>query len=241
MGLSLLGAQALANYAPVPDGYVLLSIDNSSRYLVAGGARFYIPPAQVSLYSGASTVALSQATINSYTQIPQDGTLFRQINTSQVYVVVGGMYWAIPSATELDYWDDWKVINNIPNSNWQEAFVNLAFSNKLLVQERTTSQAYLWVAGAKFPITNSSDYTYFGGGGSARIIPLGSLANITSQPWCGANLRERSSSTVYALGYISSSSTTMRKAATSAPAHSDVPDGALAPFPVFTGTPACIW
>ncbi|MBN8472417.1 hypothetical protein JYJ95_38435 [Corallococcus exiguus] len=237
--LGLFSAQALAGYASVPDGYVLLSTDNLSRYLVAGGARFYIPPAQHGLYSGATTVALPQATIDSYTQIPQEGTLIRQKGTSEIYVVVGQAYWWIPSPTELAYWDDWRMVNDIPNSDWRGPFIN--YSYKVLVQERSTSQVYLWVAGAKYPITNASDLDYFGGGSSVKFVPLGTLASTTHEPWCDANLRERSSSTVYNLGYINSSSTSMRKSVTSAPADSDVPDGALASVPLFSYGLSCIW
>ncbi|MHA7629364.1 hypothetical protein [Corallococcus sp. M7] len=237
--LGLFGAQAFAGYAPVPDGYVLLSSDTSSRYLVAGGARFYIPPAQHALYSGANLVSLSQATIDSYTQIPQDGTLIRQKGTSEIYVVVGQAYWWIPSPTELAYWDDWRMVNDIPNSDWRGPFIN--FSHKVLVQERSTSQVYLWVAGAKYPITTTADLDYFGGWSNVKVIPLGTLASTTHEPWCGANLRERASSTVYNLGYINSSSTTMRKSVTASPADSEVPAGALTSVPLFSAGLSCIW
>ncbi|RKH01621.1 hypothetical protein D7V97_28860 [Corallococcus sp. CA053C] len=237
--LGLFGAQALAGYASVPDGYVLLSTNNSNRYVVAGGARFYIPPAQHSLYSGATTVALPQATIDSYTQIPQEGTLIRQKGTAEIYVVVGQAYWWIPSPTELDFWDDWRMVNDIPNSDWRGPFINPSYN--VLVQERSTSQIYLWVAGAKYPVTTSADLDYFGGLSSVKVVPLGTLASTTYNPWCGTNLRERSSSTVYTMGYINSSSTTMRKSVTAAPANSAVPDGALASIPLYSAGLACIW
>ncbi|WP_338267403.1 hypothetical protein [Corallococcus caeni] len=237
--LGLFGAQALAGYTSVPDGYVLLGIETSNRYLVAGGARFYIPPAQHSLYSGATLVALPQATIDSYTQIPQEGTLIRQKGTAAIYVVVGQAYWWIPSPTELDYWDDWRMVNDIPNSDWRAPFFN--YSYNVLVQERSTSQIYLWVAGAKYPVTTSADLDYFGGLSNVKVVPLGTLASTTYEPWCGANLRERSSSTVYSLGWVNSSSTYMRKSITASPAHSAVPDGALSSIPLFSGELACIW
>ncbi|RKG80739.1 hypothetical protein D7W79_07230 [Corallococcus exercitus] len=239
--LGLFGAQAFAGYTSVPDGYVLLGIETSNRYLVAGGARFYIPPAQHSLYSGATLVAQPQATIDAVTQIPMDGTLIRQKGTAEIYVVVGQAYWWIPSPTELDYWDDWRMVNDIPNSDWRSPFIN--YSYNVLVQERSTSQIYLWVAGAKYPVTTTADLNYFGGLSSVRVIPLGTLASTTHEPWCGANLRERSSSTVYNLGYVNRSHPSMSRSVTSSPAHSVVPDGALAPVPVFnvSGELSCIW
>ncbi|MBN8232719.1 hypothetical protein JYK02_34895 [Corallococcus macrosporus] len=242
MCLVFFGAQAFAQYTSVPDGYVLLGIGTSNRYLVAGGARFYIPPAQHSLYSGATTVALSQATIDAITQVPQDGTLIRQKGTAEIYVVVGQAYWWIPSPTELAYWDDWRMVNDIPNSDWRSHFLNATY-NHVLVQERSTSQVYLWVAGAKYPVNTPADLDYFGGWSSVKVIPLGTLASTTYEPWCGTNLRERSSSTVYNLGYVNSSSTTMRRSVTANPANSVVPDGALTPVPVFnvSGGLSCIW
>ncbi|MFY0562230.1 hypothetical protein ACN28E_00180 [Archangium lansingense] len=238
LGLSLFGVQALADYTNVPDGYVLLSIEHGHRYMVAGGAKFYIPPAQLSAFPGGTTVALPQATIDSVTTIPRDGTLIRSYNANEIYVVVGNMFWWIPNPTELSYWDDWRIVNVIPN-RWDPAFYN--YSNTILVQERSTSQVYLWIAGARFPITNEADLNYFGGYANVKTIPLGTLASITYQAWCGVNLRERSSSTVYTVGYGSSTSATMRRGVTTLPADGVVPDGALSVFPLTSGTPACIW
>ncbi|RKG59017.1 hypothetical protein D7X30_15775 [Corallococcus sp. AB011P] len=232
LGLSLFGAQALAGYAPIPDGYVLLSTDTTNRYVVAGGARFFIPPAQWSNYSSATLVPLPQATINSYAEIPQEGTLLRQIGYAAIYVVVGEKFWWIPNPTELDYWDDWRTVNNIPNAGWSEVFYN--YSYKILVQERTRSQIYLYIAGAKYPITNASDLAYYGGASSVKIVPMGTLDDNTDQPWCGALLRERSSSTVYSLGFINSSLPGMYRSPVTATADGEVPDGALSGIPVFT-------
>ncbi|QDF00441.1 hypothetical protein BHS05_33935 [Myxococcus xanthus] len=236
--LCLFGAQALASYASVPDGTVLLSSDNTNRYLVAGGARFFIPSTQWSLYSGANLVVMSQSAIDAITQIPQDGTLLREHGYAAIYVVVGGTIWWIPSPTELDHWDDWKTINNVPRQ-WETAFQD--YSVQVLVRERTGTQVYVWIAGAKFAITNASDLAYYGGEPNVKTVPLGTLASYTSEPFCGVSLRERSSSTVYYLGYHAYAPTTLRKYAALWAADGVVPDGALASFPVTTGEPACIW
>ncbi|WP_426747631.1 hypothetical protein VZQ01_09610 [Myxococcus faecalis] len=241
LGLSLFGAKSFAGYVSAPDGYILLGIETSNRYYVAGGARFFIPPAQHSLYSGRSTVALPQATIDSYTQVPMDGTLFRQIGTTPIYVVVGQRPWWIPNPTELDVWDDWKEVHNIPNSNWNDPFIDYTYAMSLLVQERTTSQIYLWVAGAKYLLTDPADIAYFGGYGSVKTVPLGTLASVPNEPFCGAVLRERSSSTLYAVGYINSSTPGLRKHATTHPTHGVVPDGALSAFPTMSSGLSCIW
>lgn len=243
LGLSLFGAQAFAGYVDAPDDVVLLGIGTSNRYYVAGGARFYIPPAQHSLYSGRTTVALPQATIDGYTQVPRDGTLFRQIGTSRIYVVVGQRPWWIPNATELDAWDDWRVVYDIPNSNWSDPFIDFTYAQSLLVMERTTSDIYLWVAGAKYLLTDPSDIAYFGGYGSVKWVPLGTLAEISSEPWCGAVVRERSSSTVYVTGFINPSTPSMLKYATTYPytAYGVVPDGALSGLPTSSFGLACIW
>ncbi|WP_371823530.1 hypothetical protein [Myxococcus sp. CA056] len=242
LGLSLFGAKAFAGYVSAPDGYILLGIETSNRYYVAGGARFFIPPAQHSLYSGRSTVALPQATIDSYTQVPMDGTLFRQIGTTPIYVVVGQRPWWIPNPTELDVWDDWKEVHNIPNSNWSDPFIDYTYAMSLLVQERTTSQIYLWVAGAKYLLTDPADIAYFGGYSSVKTVPLGTMASVPNEPWCGAVLRERSNSTVYAVGFINSSTPGLRKHATTHPTHGVVPDGALSAFPTMSvSSLSCIW
>ncbi|MCP3097947.1 hypothetical protein LZ198_03550 [Myxococcus sp. K15C18031901] len=240
LGLGLVGLQAFAGYAPIPDGYVLLATDTTNRYVVAGGARFFIPPAQWSQYSGATTVALSQATIDSYTQIPQEGTLFRQKGTTAIYVVVGQTFWWIPSPTELDYWDDFRVVNDIPNTNWNDPFISYSYG--VLVQERSTSPVYLWTSGAKYLVTDPTELAYFGGWSAVKTIPLGTLASTTQQPWCGAMLRERSSSTVYALGYVNSSTPTFFKFPSTSTTYAVVPDGALSGFSTFSsGSPSCIW
>ncbi|WP_434347046.1 hypothetical protein ACN6A1_01390 [Myxococcus virescens] len=240
LSLSLLGTQAFAQYVPGPDGVILLGIGTANRYLVAGGARFFIPPAQHSLFPG-TLVALDQSTIDSYTQIPRDGTLFRQYGTSATYVMAGQMHWLIPSLEELDHWDDWKTIHVIPNSNWGDPIYFFNYSNTILVRERSTSQIYLWIAGAKFPLTDPADIAYYGGSTNVKTIPLGSMAGMTSEPWCGTVLRERSSTTAYALGYhLGDNPLIMRKAVTTAPAGGVVPDGVLSSYPPIPGV-ACIW
>ncbi|WP_426747639.1 hypothetical protein VZQ01_09670 [Myxococcus faecalis] len=67
---------------------------------------------------------------------------------------MGQRPWWIPNPTELDFWDDWKEVHNIPNSNWSDPFIDYTYAMSLLVQERTTSQIYLWVAGAKHLLTD---------------------------------------------------------------------------------------
>lgn len=240
LSLSLLGTQAFAQYAPQPDGSILLASGTANRYLVAGGARFFIPPAQHSLFTGL-IFALPQATIDSYTQIPREGTLFRQYNQSQVYVVAGQMYWFIPTAAELDYWDDWKTVNVIPNTNWSDPFYNHIMATQVMVIERSTSQVYLWAGGAKYPLTAPADLAYYGGWANVKTVPLGTLANTTSQPACGAHLREQSSSTMYIMGYINSSIPTMWKAVTTSTIGAIVPDGVLSSFPTSPGGIECIW
>lgn len=236
--LSLLGAQALAQYAPAPDGYVLLDTGTSSRYLVAGGAKFYIPPAQWSVYSNADLVALPSATINAITEMPREGTLLRQNGYAAVYVVVGQMFWYVQSLAELDYWDNWETINNIPNYSWEDRFQNYSYS--VLVRERSTSQVYLWNAGGRYPITNPSDLAFFGGEASVKTVPLGALTLFPNVQWCGVTLRERSSTTVYMLGLDSTAPSALKKSVTTGIANSIVPDGSLASFPLRPGGLYCI-
>ncbi|QQR46441.1 hypothetical protein JKA73_10355 [Myxococcus xanthus] len=236
MMFCLFGAQALASYATVLDGTVLLSADNTSRYLVAGGARFFIPSTQWSLYSSANLVVMSQSSIDAITQIPRDGTLAREKGQIAIYVFVGGMPWWIPNPTELDFWDDWKTINEIP-SYWEAPFQDYSIQ-QVLLRERTGTQIYIWTTGLKIPITNASDLAYYGGESNVKTVPLGTLANHSdSEPYCGAILRERSSSTSYYLGY---SAGLMRRYATTSAPHAVVPDGALSSFPVTTSGPYCI-
>ncbi|MCE9667419.1 hypothetical protein LY474_06285 [Myxococcus stipitatus] len=239
--LGIVGTQAFAEYAPL-DGVVLFGQETSNRYIVAGGTPFYIPPSQWSVYSSAITIVTPQATINSYERVPREGTLFRQYNfPNTIYVVVGKRYWLIPTTTELGYWNNlgFKPIFDLPSSAWSEHFLD--YSYKVLVAERSTSQVYLWISGAKYPITNTSDLDYFGGSASVREVPLGSLAAFTHQPECGTRLRERSSSTVYDMSYhLPDPNSPMYKSPSTLAEHGTVPDGSLAPFPNFVGG-ACIW
>ncbi|MCP3143844.1 hypothetical protein [Pyxidicoccus xibeiensis] len=234
--LCLLGAQALAGYAPAPDGYVLISLETQDRHLVAGGAKFFIPSAQWGLYSSHPTMTLPKATVDAVTRLPWDGTLLRQHGYAAVYVAMGGMFWYIQSPAELAYWGNWDTINNIPNHSWQDPFQD--YNNKALVRERSTNEVYLWIAGAKFLITNPSDLVFYGGESSVKSVPLGALANITNAPWCGAVLQERSDSTAYLFGYRNTP--TIARTAKPWTPHGFVPDGALAPFPVISGVYDCI-
>ncbi|MCP3104880.1 hypothetical protein LZ198_39040 [Myxococcus sp. K15C18031901] len=241
--LSLVGVQALAGHAPVSDGVVLLGTGTSNRYIVVGGSPFYIPPAQWSVYSSATLVSTPQATIDSYEKVPRDGTLMRQYNIpGTVYVVVDRWFWRIPTTTELDYWDGplgFTPIQDLPNSGWAANFHDYAY--KALVQERTGGTTYLWIAGAKYPVTNPSDLAYYGGSGAVKYVPVGTLADYTHVPWCGAVFRERSSSTTYLIGLdLTNPSSPMYKSATSIPEHGAVPDGSLSPFSDHSSL-ACVW
>ncbi|WP_426747640.1 hypothetical protein VZQ01_09675 [Myxococcus faecalis] len=73
-----------------------------------------------------------------------------------------------------------------------------------------------------------------------KTVLLGTMATVPNEPWCGAVLHERSSSTVYATGFLSSTPG-MRKYAVTNPTHGVVPDGALSGFPTMSGALACIW
>lgn len=229
--LSLLGAQALAEYTQAPDGSVLLDIDTSDRYLVAGGAKFYIPPAQWSVYSNANLVPLPWATIHAITKLPRDGTLIRQNGYAAVYVVMGQRFWYVQSPAELEYWGHWGTINNIPNTPWEDRFTNYNYS--VLVRERSTSQVYLWNAGARYPITNPSDLVFFGGEARVKTVPLGALTLFPNVPWCGVRLRERTSLITYMLGRnYSTTPPSLAKSVTTGFENSVVPDGSLASFPL---------
>lgn len=238
LGLSLFGVQALAGYAPYADGYVLLASDTTNRYVVAGGARFFIPPAEWSNYSGAPTASQTQATINSYEVFPQDGTLILELSESAIYVVVGARAWWVPNPTELGFWDDTTSVNVVPNGS-RDVFLNPTYS--ALIQDRTSSNVYLFVAGAVFPVTTPADLAYFGGSSAVKVVPLGTVGQYTTEVYCGTLLRERSSSTVYSMGYHSSSSPMVKGVATGVTADGVVPDGALSSFSLYPGIPSCIW
>nr|WP_255203388.1 hypothetical protein [Myxococcus sp. AM011] len=236
--MSLFGVQALAGYAPYADGYVIHATDTTNRYVVAGGARFFIPPAEWSNYAFAPTASQPQATINSYEVFPQDGTLLLELSESAIYVVVGARAWWVPNPTELGFWDDTTSVNVVPNGS-RDVFNNPTYS--ALIKDRTSSDVYLFVAGAKFPVTDPADLAYFGGAGAVKVVPLGTAGQYTNEVYCGTLLRERSSSTVYYMGYHSSTTPMVKGVATGVTADGVVPDGALSSFSLYPGIPSCIW
>nr|WP_217441675.1 MULTISPECIES: hypothetical protein [unclassified Myxococcus] len=238
LGLGLFGAQALAGYAPYADGHVLRASDTTNRYVVAGGARFLIPAGEWIHYVFAPSVTQPQATINTYEVIPRDGTLIRELSETAIYVVVGAKDWWVPNPTELGFWDDTTSVNNVPTGS-RDVFPMLVYS--ALIQDRTSSDIYLFVAGAVFPVTTPADLAYFGGSSAVKVVPLGTVGQYTNEVYCGTLLRERSSSTVYYMGYRSSSPTMWKGEVTGVTADGVVPDGALSSFPLLPGIPSCIW
>ncbi|WP_237080808.1 hypothetical protein [Myxococcus xanthus] len=150
------------------------------------------------------------------------------------------MYWFIPTAEELAYWGDWTTIQVIPNTNWEDPFYDHIMATQVMVIERSTSQVYLWAGGAKYPLTAPADLAYYGSWANVKTVPLGTLANTTSQPACGAHLREQSSSTMYRIGYVGSGTSYMWKAVITSTVGAVVPDGILSSFPTSPAGVSCI-
>ncbi|WP_395809961.1 RICIN domain-containing protein [Archangium minus] len=178
------------NYSSSPDNTVIASTDKS-RWLIVGGARFYIHPAQWANYAAPSATLTSSA-INDITPIPRDGTVLGQTGRHEIFTVVGGMYFHVPDPTELQYFNP-NQVRALPSNNQHFPFYSGSGEGKL-VRERIGTQTYLLQGNAKF-LVPPAELAYFTA--PVQTVPNTSLAKISNTPNCGVLLRERATEDNY--------------------------------------------
>ncbi|ATB33252.1 RICIN domain-containing protein [Melittangium boletus] len=173
------------NSSSYPDNTVVASSTDKSRWLIVGGARFYIHPEQWANFA-APSISLTAAAINDITPIPRDGTVLGQSGRPEVFTVVGGMFFHVPDPTELQYFNPTQV-RALPAN--KQHFPSYGGSGEgKLVKERTGTQTYLLQGNAKFPVSASELPSFTG---PVQLVPNTSLAKISNTPDCGVLLRER--------------------------------------------------
>jgi hypothetical protein len=218
------------NSSSSPDNTVIAVATDTSRWLIVGGARFYIHPDQWANFAAPSTT-LSSSAINDITPIPRDGTLLQQSGRPEVFTVVGGMYFHVPDPTELQYFNP-SQLRLLPSNNQHFPFYSGSGGGKL-VKERTGTQTYLLQGHAKFPVsaTESPYYT-----APVQIVPNTSLAKISNTPDCGVLLRERATADNYLYTGNGKYKLTSREleALGGASTVKEVPQGTLAAYPNVT-------
>lgn len=236
----LFGTRSFAGYSPYPDTSILTSIETGAKYFIAGGAKFQIQPSEYTAYTfNFLRYTVSQSVIDSITDIPYENTLLRERTGSAVYLVMGGRKWHVPTPEELEHWGGASAVDLVPTGSLSYSKFEFAIGN-LLVRERTGGQVYVMIQGSRFAVNTPAELNYYGGEGSVRPVPVGSLYDAYLGPQCGQVLAEFSGTTVYELGWASNPANGLRKKAVSVTSWGVVPDGALASIPVASVVTACI-
>ncbi|WNG34377.1 hypothetical protein F0U61_12600 [Archangium violaceum] len=233
VALVLLGSTPAraADYAPFPNGSVLIDSSTNGRWLIQGGARFMISVDEVPYFKNPFfTFTVAPSVIAAITTIPRDGTTLQQRGDASIYVVVGGRAWGIPDMNELEHFGGTSGVRIIP---WKSlhAFPLYFARDGTMVRERSGAPVYVIFGNGKFWVPTSADVEYYGGWDNVQVIPDGSAATMDDAPSCGSRLRERSSGLIYLINNIAEKTLIVNPSSYDWANHYVVPDGTLARFP----------
>jgi hypothetical protein len=107
---------ALVNISDVPIDGTLLREENGAIWVIYGGAKFGVPNMVIldRLFPGADYHQVWNGALASISDVPIDGTLFREESSNQVYIIVGGKKRPRPSQIGPVHtlWDG--ALNQIP-------------------------------------------------------------------------------------------------------------------------------
>ncbi len=241
MAVALLsaGSAQAQSYSPYPDGSILIDSVSGSHYLIAGGAKFWIPSSEQPYFNSTYfTFFVPTSTLDGITNSPQDGTTVRERDTAPVYMILGHQKWHVPSEAELQYFGGWNSVRTIPQGSLNDFYLFSVPVNGLMVRERTKEDVYVTFGGAKFWLPTESDVLYYGGWENVHIVPDGSTSALRTNPGCATRLRERSSGLIYLMSiggkYLIQNPDSFDWAN-----HFVVPDGSLNAFPTVT-THVCL-
>jgi hypothetical protein len=199
MAVVLLGGEPARaqTYSPTPDGSILIDSTYGSRYIIAGGAKFWIPSSESTYFSNPFfTYYVSTSTLDGITNYPRNGTTVKERNIDSIYVIIGNRAWGIPSMDELQYFGGSSSVHTIPQGSMNYTGFNIA-QNGLMVRERTQQAVYVIFGNAKFWVPTESDVQYYGGWENVNVVPDTSTSSVSNTPFCGTRLRERSSGQIY--------------------------------------------
>jgi hypothetical protein len=146
-GSGVSGAQTPPiNYSPRPDGsLVRASSQPGVAYAIYGGAKFRIPDPATAAAMGVNLASARLETTTAVNAIPfepADMTLLREVSRPEIFVMIGGARYHIPSPaafTAMGF--DWGNVRLVPDGSTR-AFQRLSYEGAL-IKELSSDPVYV--------------------------------------------------------------------------------------------------
>lgn len=184
----------------VADGTLLREANTDSVHVVYGGARYWIvSPAefQASGFDWNEVQVVPDGALAGIPIVPSHGTLVRERDRAEVYVVYGGAKFWVPSPEEFEaLGHDWNRVYQVPQGSL--ALIPNLPVDGTRVMERGGPEIFIVAGGHAFHFPGMDEFFALTDQPmEVRVLPLGSLKKFPKIPADKTLVRERDSQQIW--------------------------------------------
>jgi surface antigen len=146
----------------MPPGPIVKTADLDTVYVVAGGAKYVLTPAEYAQLGYPTPQIVDHAYVDALGVVPRDGTFVKDVGSVTIYQVIGGAKYPVPDWATFEALGG--AVNNytvVPTA-WLGQFSDGAPNGVAYMRDYQTGDIYQVINGAKYKYLSWPEYVLIG-------------------------------------------------------------------------------